>query len=93
MKYEEYVKMSKDEYDFLDSIDVKKYLKNDEVIWDCMQMIKEENDIEYRKQYNDDFGLFNCVSRIDFIDYIKRRYPEIGIKELTIYYIYNPDDE
>lgn len=55
MKYKEWLEESKKEYEFLDSIDVKKYLKDKVDVWDCMQKIKEENDIEYRKQYSVDF--------------------------------------
>ena len=93
MKYKEWLEESKKEYEFLDSIDVKKYLKNKADIWDCIENIKKENDKEYCKQYNDDFGLFNYISSSDFIDYIRHRYPEIGINESITYYIHNPDDE
>ena len=93
MKYKEWLEESKKECEFLDTIDIKKYLKTNEDVWVCMQKIKEENDKEYCRQYNDDFGLFNCVGESDFIDYIKCRYPEIGINESITYYIYNLDDE
>lgn len=88
-----WTKKEKDEYEFLDSIDVKKYLVNEANVWDVMDAIKDNHDKEYCKQYNDSFGLFNYTNTDDFLCYIKRRYPNIGYRESITYYICNPDYE
>ncbi len=82
-----------DEFEFLDSIDVKRYLVDKAEVWDCMDAIKNKFNEEYCKKYNDDFGLFNYTGTDDFLDYITKRYPDISYNESTRYYIYNPDYE
>lgn len=86
-------KKEHDEYEYLDSIDVKKYLKHNANVWDCMDRIKENHNKEYCEKYNDDFGLFNYTGTDEFLDYIVKRYPNISYNESIQYYICNLEDE
>lgn len=87
-------KKEHDEYEYLDSIDVKKYLKNNDNVWDCMDRISKEHNKLYCEKYNDDFGLFNYTNTDDFLDYIVKRYPHtISYNESIQYYICNLEEE
>lgn len=81
-----------DEYEYLDSIDVKKYLKHNMNVWDCMDNIEKDHNKLYCEKYNDDFGLFNYTGTDEFLDYIVKRYPDIGYNESIQYYICNPEE-
>ena len=85
-------KKEHDEYEYLDSIDVKKYLKHNMNVWDCMNNIEEDHNKLYCEKYNDDFGLFNYTGTDEFLDYIVKRYPNISYNESIQYYICNPEE-
>ena len=82
----------KDEFEFLDSLDLKPYLKNREDVYKIMDSIKKDHNEEYCNKYNDDYGFFNYTGADDFLDYIIKRYPDISYNESTTYYIFNPDE-
>lgn len=86
-------KKMRDEYEYLDLINVKKFLIDDKSVYDCMMDIKKVYDKEYCKLYKDDFGLFNHISEQNFLDYILKRYPSISYYEETNYYIWNSEDK
>lgn len=93
-KIELWNRKEKEEYEFLDSIDVRRYLVNGAEVEVCMDAIKQKYNEEYCKKYNDDYGLFNYIDTDDFLDYIYNRYPDINYYESTStrYYIWNPND-
>lgn len=82
----------KEEYEFLDSIDVRKFLIHNKEVYECMIAIKDAYNKNYCEKYNDDYGLFNYTGESDFIDYIHKRYPDISSNESIRYYIWNPND-
>ena len=84
-------KKERDEFEFLDSIDVRKYLINGMEVTECMNKIKEDHNKEYCEKYNDDYGFFNYTGTDDFLEYIRKRYPDINYNESITYYIYNPN--
>lgn len=86
-----WAKKEKDEYEYLDSIDVRRYLVDGADVWDIMDTIKDKFNDDYCKKYNDNYGLFNYTGTDDFLDYIRKRYPDISYHESIKYYIYNPD--
>ena len=86
-------KKEHDEFEYLDSIDVKQYLKNNMNVWDCMEHIKDNHNKDYCEKYNDDYGLFNYTNTDDFLDYITKRYPKIKYNESIHYYIHNLEEE
>ena len=69
MNWEQLTKQQNDEFEFLDSIDLKPYLKDFANVWNIMQKIQEEHGKDYYE------GLvFNCIDEDEFMDYLKRRY-------------------
>ena len=86
-------KKEHDEYEYLNSIDIRKYLKHNMNVWDCMNQISKEHNKNYCEKYNDDFGLFNYTNTDDFLNYITKRYPDISYNESIQYYICNLKEE
>ena len=82
----------KDEFEFLDSLDLKPYLKDREDVYKIMDSIKKDHNKEYCNKYNDDYGFFNYTGTDDFLDYIRKRYPNISYNESITYYIFNPNE-
>jgi len=87
MDYEKFTKMQNDEFEFLDSIDLDKYLINNKEVYDIMQEIEKD----YKGKFYDSF-IFNCISCDEFIDYIQKRYPKITFREVINNYVYRMEE-
>lgn len=89
MDMEQFTKMQNDEFEFLDSIDLKPYLKE----WADIYDIRDKIEKDYGKDYYESF-IFNCIDIYEFIDYLKRRYGnEIYFNEHTTYSVHlNKED-
>lgn len=64
-----FIKLRNDEFEFLDSLDLKPYLKEGLDVYDIMNKIEENHSKDYYEGV-----IFNCIDRDDFISYLKRRY-------------------
>lgn len=88
MNKEQFTKQFNNEKEFLDSIDLLEFLVDRKEIYDVKNEIKKRYDKEFCKQYNDDYGLFNCFGTDELIDYITQRYyPDITFDESINYYV------
>ena len=84
MNKEEYTKLYNDEIEFLNSINILELIEDRQDLWDLMQFIEEK----YSKDYYEGI-IFNCISMIEFGDYLQKRYSnEIYIQEHTEYRIH-----
>lgn len=84
MKYEDATKLYNDEIAFLDTIDILELIEENQDLWDLMDIIEEK----YSKDYYEGV-IFNCISTIEFQDYLEKRYGnEIFILEHTRYNIH-----
>lgn len=86
MTYEEEMRR---QYELLDQYDFEPYLQLYDDISDLMYNFEYQCDI---KKLPPDFGVcvFNYCSMEDFVDYLRKRYPEYNIYETTAYKIQLP---
>lgn len=83
--WEEYTKMLKEEYDFLDSIFLDKYIKDGINIYD----IKDAIEKDYAKKRPENV-VFNYMGTDEFLDYLTKRY-NLTYREEINYYIYHKE--
>lgn len=82
MDYAKFTELQNDEFEFLDTINVKKYLKDGAEISDVMNTIEEIHGKDYYEHF-----IFNCIDRDDFMRYIEKRYNNISFNESINYYV------
>lgn len=82
MKWEDVVKLQNEEFEFLDTIDIKQYIpKVGEIdVFDLMHIIENNHGKDYREPY-----IFNAIGEDEFIDYLKRRYKLTHRESITNY--------
>lgn len=81
MNYEAFTKLQNDEFEFLDTIDIKPYLADFKDIYD----VEDEIQKDYGKSYCEGF-IFNCIGVNEFMDYLSRRYSgEVAFDEHITY--------
>lgn len=84
MNNEIFTKLQNDEYEFLDSIDLKPYLKNFANVWNIMNQIQKDHGKNYYEGL-----IFNCINEDEFMDYLKKRYGnKIYFTESIINYLH-----
>lgn len=77
--WKECLKRQEQECNFLNTLDLKPFLKNDESVYDIMEKIEDK----YGDQYTEEPFIFNCMDHNEFIDYIQKRYKDIHFYEYT----------
>lgn len=84
MNWEESKKLQNEEFEFLDTIDIKQYIpKTKEIdVWNLMQTIENNHGKDYREPF-----IFNLIDEDEFIDYLKKRYGNISSRESITNYI------
>lgn len=87
MSNEEFEDLEKQEYAFLDNIDILSIIKENDLdsVDEIMHILEEDYEDTYLEQNPDDDFLFNCISHYDFANYIRKRYG-IDWREDVIYY-------
>jgi hypothetical protein len=70
MDWKESLEFYGKEIEFLDTIDLKPFLKKDKSVLDIMDEIENK----YGKQYTLEECIFNCMSQYDFMEYLNDRY-------------------
>lgn len=87
MSNEKFEDLEKQEFAFLDTIDILSIIKENDLnsAEEIMHILEEDYEDKYIEQNPDDDFLFNYISHYDFVRYIKRRYG-INFREETIYY-------
>ncbi|WP_304393188.1 hypothetical protein [uncultured Clostridium sp.] len=89
MDWKQVTEMQNKEFEFLDSIDLKPYLKEWADIYDVRDKIEED----YGKDYCEPF-IFNCIDIEEFMDYLKRRYKnKVYFNEHTTYSIHLNEED
>ena len=81
MDWKESMEWIKKEQAFLDTKDLKPFLISEKSISQIMDEIEEKFNEDYLLE---DF-IFNCMDKFDFMDYLKKRYPDIVIYEFSEY--------
>ena len=91
-KYREWLRehdlLSAQEFDYLDTIDLERIIKDNrgERVYDVMEKISQEYEEDYLKKYPNDEELFNSISEGDFVSYIHARYGIRANEELCYYF-------
>lgn len=87
MTNNEFEGLEKQEFAFLDTIDILSIIKENDLdsAEEIMHILEENYENTYLEQYPDDDFLFNCISQYDFANYIRKRYG-IDWREDVIYY-------
>lgn len=65
----------------LDAIDLKSYLAREKYISDIMYEIEED--------FGEKYDIFYYMSEVDFLAYLRKRYPNFKYKEIFEYQITN----
>lgn len=86
MTYEEEMRR---QYEVLDQYDFEPYLQLYDDVSDLMFNFEYECDIKKLPPYFEEC-VFNYCSMKDFVDYLRKRYPEYNIYEVTAYKIQPP---
>lgn len=71
--YIDWDKLEQQEYAFLDTKDIDRFISDGISVGDAMDLIEQAYGGEYLKLYPDD-DIFDCIDEYDFAQYIKRRY-------------------
>lgn len=79
MTWKECLEWIKKEQEFLDTINLKPFIKKDKNISDIMEEIEEQ----YGEQYTLEPFIFNCMNKDEFIDYLKERYNDFYYYEYS----------
>ena len=73
MKEQELEKLQAQEFHYLDELDLKPYLKQDESVRSIMDTLERMFQADYTSKTGDDY-LFNVIDEYDFEQYLKKRY-------------------
>lgn len=84
MKYKDFLSLQQKEFNFLDTLSLEKYIIpgniiNISTIMDCIEE-------DYGKLYEEDF-IFNCIDRVKFAEYLKKRYNISTMEQTEIFII------
>jgi len=91
------IKLEKQEYKFLDSIDILSIIESKE-LYNSSKLMKYIDDKynssyiriqkEYPEYYNEDEFIFNYIDESDFVEYLKLRYKDKLIcREIITYHL------
>lgn len=83
MTWKECLEWQTKEKAFLDTKDLKPFLKSGKGISQIMNDIEDAFD-----DYTEETFIFNCMDSNEFMDYIKDRYPDIKFYEFCEYRVY-----
>lgn len=87
MTNSEFESLEKQEYEYLDTIDILSIQKDNDIenLEELRNILEEDYEDDYlEKNSNDDF-LFNCINLSDFAHYLRKRY-NIDFREEIAYY-------
>ena len=87
MNKDEFETLKKQEYAYLDTIDILSIQKDNDIenLEELRNILEEDYEDDYlEKNSNDDF-LFNCINLSDFSHYMRKRY-NIDFREEVTYY-------
>lgn len=73
MNKQEWKKLQSQEFHYLDELDLKPYLKQNESVRSIMDTLERMFQADYTSKTGDD-DLFNVIDEYDFEQYLKKRY-------------------
>ena len=88
MAYNEWKKLEKAEYDFLDTKDLLNTIKEngDKSVSEIMGIFEDMYEDEYLEQNKEDECLFNVITSGEFASYIRKRYGITSWAELCLFF-------
>jgi len=79
INWKECLEKQKQECKFLDTLDLKPFLKSDKSVYDIIEEIEKQ----YGENYILEPFIFSYMDHNDFIDYIQKKYTDIKFYEYT----------
>ena len=89
MNDEKFKEIERQEYNYLDSINIDRVMVDNDALTvsELMSYLENEYESDYLEKHPDDSCLFNCINSYEFSNYLRKRYGWF-MREISDYTIY-----